>query len=201
MAQDGGRPPPKYVRCLLPIWGYRFVRQFLDVSLPTWLAGGNLPALAAHLPTEFVLLTSREDETFIRCHPMFAELKRVCADHDPLHRSFDHQQQRYSTTITLAYTEYVRSTGQDMLDTCFFFLVSDYIVADHSFSNVLPNAHDGRMQRGSGRQFPGRACRKRRSRGCSGTAQRRIRRHQFSAARVDALGPVQIFILRPSPIS
>ncbi len=136
------RPPPKYVRCLLPIWGYRFVRQFLDVGLPTWLAEGNLPALAACLPTEFVLLTSREDEIFIRRHPMFAELKKIC----PVTTHFiDHliTNSNYSTTITLAYTESVRATGQDMLDTCFFFLVSDYVVANHSFSNVLKRMING----------------------------------------------------------
>ena len=141
-ALGGARPPPKYVRCLLPIWGYRFIRQFLDVGLPTWLAGGNLPALAARLPTEFVILTSREDETFIRSHPMFAELKKICP---VVTHYIDHliTNSNYSTTITLAYAEYVRSTGQDMLDTCFFFLVSDYIVADHSFSNVLKRMMDG----------------------------------------------------------
>jgi hypothetical protein len=136
------RAPPRYVKCLLPIWGYRYVRQFLDVSLPTWLAQGNLPALAATLPTEFVILTSREDELFIRHHPMFAKLKKIC----PVGTHYiDHliTNSNYSTTITLAYTEAVRSAGPDMLDTCFFFLVSDYIVADHSFSNVLKRIMNG----------------------------------------------------------
>jgi hypothetical protein len=139
---SGMRGPPKYVRCLLPIWGDRYVRQFLDVGLPTWVAEGNLPALARTLPTNFVLLTTKEDEGVIQRHPMFERLKTLCPvvihriDH--LITNFGH-----STTITLAYAEAVRSVGLQMLDTCFFFLVSDYIVADRSFSNVLKKMKGG----------------------------------------------------------
>ena len=49
----------------------------------------------------------------------------------------------YSTTITLAYARAVRAAGDAMLDTCFFFMISDYIVADGSLANVL-----ARMQAG-----------------------------------------------------
>src|SRR6185369_9218850 len=52
------RPPLQRIRCLLPVWGYAYVKTFLEVGLPTWLADGNLPAVARMLPTEFVLLTS-----------------------------------------------------------------------------------------------------------------------------------------------
>lgn len=71
--------PPAAVKLLLPVWGYRFVRQFLDVGLPTLLAPGNLPALARTLPCEFVILTSEEDEPFIRLHPTFRALSDICA--------------------------------------------------------------------------------------------------------------------------
>ena len=49
----------------------------------------------------------------------------------------------YSTTITLAYTEAVREVGEAMIDTCFLFLVSDYIFADGSFANVLKRMQQG----------------------------------------------------------
>ncbi|HZT49186.1 MAG TPA: hypothetical protein VFA64_14520, partial [Hyphomicrobiaceae bacterium] len=55
------RAPPRAVKLLLPAWGFRHVRQFLDSCLPTLLAPGNVPAIAARIPCEFVLLTSRED--------------------------------------------------------------------------------------------------------------------------------------------
>jgi hypothetical protein len=137
------RPPLKRVRCLLPIWGYPYIKKFLEVALPTWLAEGNLPALSAALPTEFVLLTSREDETYLRAHPGFKRLSAACKT--TVHY-IDHliTGNNYSTTITLAYAEAVRSLREEMLDTCFFFLVSDYIVADGSFGNVLKRMQAGR---------------------------------------------------------
>ena len=72
------RPPPKAIQCVLPVWGYRFVRQFLEVGLPTLLAPGNVPALAATLPTRFIILSSLDDEDFIRHHPTFRRLCDVC---------------------------------------------------------------------------------------------------------------------------
>jgi Methyltransferase domain len=142
-SQDVRRPPPKKVRCLLPVWGYDYVRKFLTVALPTWLADGNLPAVSRMLPTEFVFLTSREDELYLRAHPAF---NRLCAICDTSVHFVDHliTGSNYSTTITLAYAESIRATQEDMLDTCFLLLVSDYIVADGSFRAVVERVRAGR---------------------------------------------------------
>lgn len=136
------RSPPKAVKVLLPVWGFRFVRDFVELSLPTWLAPGNIPALAAALPTEFVLLTSADDEPYIREHAAIKRLSAICkVDIRPI----DHliTDGNYSTTITLAYTEAVRAVGDAMVDTCFFFLVSDYIMADGSLGNALKRMQSG----------------------------------------------------------
>ena len=136
------RAAPKAVQCVLPVWGRRFVRQFLELGLPTLLAPGNVAALAAKLPTRFVILTRLDDEDYIRHHPAFRRLCEVCPTEI---RIIDHliTGSNYSTTITLGYTEAIRAAGDDMLDTCFFFLVSDYIVADGSFASVLERMMDG----------------------------------------------------------
>jgi hypothetical protein len=133
------RPPPKAVKVLLPVWGYQYVRQFLDLGLPTLLAPGNVPALAQALPCQFEILTSNEDETFIRRHSGFARLASHC---EVAIRQIDHliTASNSSTTITLAYTEAVRSVGPEMLDTCFVLLVSDYIVADGSLASGSPGS-------------------------------------------------------------
>jgi 2-polyprenyl-3-methyl-5-hydroxy-6-metoxy-1,4-benzoquinol methylase len=137
------RSAPTAVQVLLPVWGYQYVRQFLELGLPTLLAPGNVPALAKELPTKFVILTSAEDEPFIREHRAFKRLAAAC---DTDIRLIDHfiTDGNYSTTLTLAYTEAVRLVGDAMIDTCFFFLVSDYIVAEGSLLNALK-----RMQRGT----------------------------------------------------
>jgi hypothetical protein len=136
------RPPPKAVKLLLCVWGYDYVRQLLEYGLSTLLAPGNVPAVAAELPTEFVILTSVDDQSFIVEHPAFKRLETICKT--TIH-PIDHliTDGNYSTTITLAYTEAVRDVGGAMIDTCFFFLVSDYIVANGSFANALKHMQQG----------------------------------------------------------
>lgn len=128
--------PPAAIKLLLPVWGHRFVRQFLDVGLSTLLAPGNLPALGSMLPCEFVILTSEDDEPLIQLHPTFRSLSSICPTEIHL---IDHliTDGNYSTTLTLAYTEAIRATGAAMVDTCFLILLSDYIVADGSLAHVM----------------------------------------------------------------
>lgn len=136
-------PAPTAIQCILPVWGLKFIRQFLEVGLPTLLAPGNLPALIQALPTRFIILTKLGDAEFIRHHPSFQKLSKMCSTEI---RLIDHliTGSNYSTTITLGYTEAIRAAGQDMLNTCFFFLVSDYIVADGSFASILDRMMNGR---------------------------------------------------------
>jgi len=132
----GQRQPPKAVRFLLPVWGSRYIEQFLKLGLPALLAPGNVPAVAAALPSEFVFLTSSRDGELLLAHPAIQFLGRFCKVSikpiDDLIVGDNH-----STTITLAYARAVRELGGDMLDTCFFFLIADYIIADGSLKNVL----------------------------------------------------------------
>src|SRR6202050_3965869 len=122
------RTPLKAVKFVLPVWGYSYVRNFLECSLPTLWAPGNVPAVAAAVPSQFVILTSADDATYIREHPAFRRLAAAC---ETELRLIDHliTDGNYSATITLAYVEAVRESGEAMVDTCFFFLVSDYILA------------------------------------------------------------------------
>jgi len=137
------RSPPTAVKLVLPVWGYRYVRHFLEVTLPTLLAPGNIPALATALDCEFVILTSLDDKSQIVEHATYRQLSKICRTSI---RLIDHliTEGNHSTTITIAYTEAVRAAGAAMVDTCFFFLVSDYVVADGSLGNAL-----ARMRRGA----------------------------------------------------
>jgi hypothetical protein len=134
--------PPVAIKLLLPVWGERFVRQFLDFGLPTLLAPGNLPALISMLPCEFVILTTEDDEPLIRLHATVRALSRVCPTGI---RLIDHliAGRSHSTTLTLAYTEAIRSTGSAAVDTCFLNLLSDYTVADGSLAHVMARMMNG----------------------------------------------------------
>src|SRR6202167_4976773 len=136
------RPAPRAVKVLLPLCGDSYARQFLKYSLPTLLAPGNIPAIAAELPTEFVLLTRGDDADFIQEHPTFKRLAAIC---NSTVRLIDHliTEGNPSTTITLAYTEAIRAVGSSMVDTCFFLLSSNHIVADGSLANALKRMQGG----------------------------------------------------------
>jgi hypothetical protein len=141
-AGDSNRGGPKAIQLLVPVWGTPFISQFLRVSLPTLLAPGNLPALAKSLPCKLVFLTSSDDAADLRDHAAVHFLRSVC---DVEIRTIDDliTGDNYSTTITLAYARAVRAAGDAMLDTCFFFMISDYIMADGSLANVLAKMKAG----------------------------------------------------------
>jgi hypothetical protein len=136
------RSPPKQLCVVLPVWGARYVNLFLSYSLPTLLAPGNVPALSAQLPCRFVVMTSAADLTLFEDHPAWRRLQSLCAVDFRLIDDLI-TGSNYSTTITLAYLRVVVQTGDAMCDTCFFFLVSDYIVADGSFAAVLARMKAG----------------------------------------------------------
>jgi len=130
------RPPPTAVKLLLPIWGYRYINQFLEFGLPTLLASGNIPAVAAAFSCEFQLLTSAADAPIVAEHPAWQKLLTVCRARivliDDLITDGNH-----STTITLAFARAVRATGAQMLDTCFINICADYLFSDRALASVM----------------------------------------------------------------
>src|SRR5262249_36783370 len=49
----------------------------------------------------------------------------------------------HTATITLAFARAVRQAGAAMTDTCFIFLVSDYLIADGSLRSVVQRIRQG----------------------------------------------------------
>ena len=121
---EAGSPPAgrPAVVFLLPVWGERFVSQFLDVSLRTLLAPGNIPAVAAACDCTFRILTPSGQDTHFHGHPMFELMSRVCAVEfigiDDLVYPGVH-----SATITLAYIRGMRESGPAMTQTYFLSLI------------------------------------------------------------------------------
>jgi len=130
------RPPLKAIEILVPLWGRSYIKQFLEFGLPSLLAPGNIPFLAKTLPCTLVFLTSREDAALLREHAACRYLASVC---DIEMRFIDDliALHNYSLAITMAYARTVAESGAQMLDTCFIFLIADYIIADGSLKNVL----------------------------------------------------------------
>jgi hypothetical protein len=146
MAKSPDKPtaksPPSACAILMPIWGTAFIRQFLDVCLPTLLAPGNIPAVAQTLPTRFVLLTRSSDLPVVTGHPAWRDLATIC---DTDIRAIDDliADGNHHATVTLAYARALRGPGEALRDTVFLFLVGDYLMADGSLRTVLKRIQAG----------------------------------------------------------
>jgi hypothetical protein len=132
----------KQIVLLMPVWGYQFVGRFLEFCLPTLLVPNNIPAIAREKLCRFVLLSSVADEPIIRSHPAWQKLERYCACEI---QSIDDliTQGNHTATITLAFERALRQSGEAIGDTCFIFLMSDYLVADGSLKTVLRTVEAG----------------------------------------------------------
>lgn len=135
------RPPVKEIRLLMPVWGRRYVSQFLDFCLPSLLSANNIPALRKKAPVVFVLLTRAEDAERVSCHPAWKALQDICAVE--VHSIDDLISRSSATVITLAYARDLRARQASLGDICFFYLVSDYVVADGSLAHVYERIGKG----------------------------------------------------------
>jgi hypothetical protein len=132
----------KQITFLMPVWGYQFIGRFLEFCLPTLLAPNNVPAIARELPCRFVLLSSVIDEPIIRSHPAWQKLERHCAcEIQSIDDLITHG--NHTATITLAFERALRQSGDAIRDTCFIFLMSDYLVADGSLKTALRKIKTG----------------------------------------------------------
>ena len=117
------------------IWGARYIEEFARVSLPSYLAPGNLPALAAEVDLEVLVMTTRESRPAFEREPAFAVLGSLCAVRfiyiDDLIASGI-----YGVTLTLAYARGVRDSGADQIGTWFVFMNSDFVLADGSLKTL-----------------------------------------------------------------
>jgi hypothetical protein len=129
------RSPLQDIEILLPVWGERSTRDFLEVSLPSLLAPGNVPGLSRFGRCTFVLLAPAGDADMIAQHPLWALLQACCAVR--VQHIDDLISRSSSTVLTLAYAMVIRGAGRRALDTCFVLLVADYVMADGSLGAVV----------------------------------------------------------------
>src|SRR5882757_2267479 len=124
------RLPPQNIEILLPVWGERYTRDFLELCLPSLMAPGNLPALSKLGRCTFVLLAPARDAEVIERNSLWNALSDGCSVR--IERIDDLISQSSSTVLTLAYALAIRQTGERALDTCFVLLVADYVFSDGS---------------------------------------------------------------------
>lgn len=134
------RPKTKF---LTVVWGEAYIERFAELALPSFLAPGNLPALAAAVDLEFVIMTARRNREEFDQHAAFQRLRGICAvrfvDIDDLITSAV-----YGVTLTLAYGRAVIACGADMLNTHFVFMNADFVLADGSLRGLVKHILAGR---------------------------------------------------------
>ncbi|MCR9219896.1 MAG: hypothetical protein NXI21_06685 [Alphaproteobacteria bacterium] len=117
------------------IWGRRYVELFARVALPSYLAPGNIPALADRFDLDVLIMTTDESVPVFEAEPGFAALQALCPVE---YCSIDDLVTNglYGVTLTLAYARGVRSAGADQTETLFLFMNSDFVLADGSLAFV-----------------------------------------------------------------
>lgn len=126
---------------LLPVWGPAYRRQCLEVLLPSLLAPGNLPAIAAAIPVVFILSTRERDIPAFHRHPAWQALAALC---EARLESLDMLLSEASAVVlTLFYARAIRATGEAAYDIGFVFLTADYVLADGALGEVLRRLQNG----------------------------------------------------------
>jgi len=124
------------VKFLTVIWGARYVEEFTRVSLPSFLAPGNLPHLAAETDLEILVMTSAASVPVFGEQPMFQHLQKLCRVRfiliDDLIASGV-----YGVTLTLAYARGIQDSGADQTRTHFVFMNADFVLADGALVTLL----------------------------------------------------------------
>ena len=130
------------VKFLVTVWGDSYIEQFATFALPSFLAPGNLPALNKVTDLEVIILTSAGSVSIFSQKASFQQLGRICdvrfIEIDDLITSG-----AYGVTLTLAYARGVMESGNDMANTYFVFMNSDFVLADGSLSNLAKYILDG----------------------------------------------------------
>ena len=130
------------LKFLTAIWGESYVRMFCSVALPSYLAQGNLPHLAAETDLEILILTSEESLPVFESQPLFARLRALCPVRfiliDDLITTG-----MYGVTLTLAFARGIHDSGAAQTETAFVFMNADFILADGTLRAMLARIRAG----------------------------------------------------------
>lgn len=131
------------VKFLTVVWGETYITRFVTLALPSFIAPGNLPALAAAIELEVVIMTRRADIEFFEKQAAFRRLRKICpvrfVEIDDLITTAV-----YGVTLTLAYARPIIACGREMLDIHFVFMNADFVLADGSLRSLCRHIEAGR---------------------------------------------------------
>jgi hypothetical protein len=124
-------------RLIIPVWGERYAKKVLSITLPAVLAPGNLPELGRAFAIELVIVTESRLFDLFRGAPAVAAAERICKvllvslDDLVLDSAAD-----YGITLTHAMFRGFADLGARMTETYLLFLNADFIVSDGSLRHL-----------------------------------------------------------------
>lgn len=130
------------VKFITVIWGERYVEEFARVSLPSYLANGNLPHLAEETDLEILIMTSETSRPAFDREPTIRALTSLC----PVKYIYIDDlitTGLYGVTLTLAYVRGIADSGPDQIDTYFVFMNADFILADGAMRSLVERFRRG----------------------------------------------------------
>lgn len=129
------------VKLITVVWGARYVHDFARISLPSYLAAGNLPSLAEEVDLEILVMTTRASREAFEIEPAFRALRSICPvrfiDIDDLVTTG-----LYGVTLTMAYARGIQSCGASQVGTWFVLMNSDFVLADGGLKTLATRLHD-----------------------------------------------------------
>lgn len=131
------------VKFLVAVWGHSYIKRFLSLALPSYLAPGNLPFLAASTELEVVIMTSKDNVALFESDFVFRQVSGLCRIRF-IHIDDLIATGCYGVTLTLAYGRAIISLGEDMRSTHFVLMNADFILADGSLGSLVGHISDGK---------------------------------------------------------
>jgi hypothetical protein len=132
---------PDQYQFLLPAWGEKYIQVFLDYTLPSHMAAGNIGALPADATVLRVFTRNRDLEVF-RSSPLFRQYEKA---HQVQFESIDDLQLVQSDpyrTLTACHERAL--TAEADTDTAFFFINPDAVYGDGTYQACLDRFREGK---------------------------------------------------------
>jgi len=130
------------IKFLTVVWGDTYIKNFCELSLPSLMAEGNIPALAQESELEVLIMTREEDFPVFKKYPAFQRLnKQVPVKFVSIDDLIPGNV--YGVTLTLAYARPILELKERMLQYHFVFMNADFLLADGSLATLARVLRNG----------------------------------------------------------
>ena len=130
------------IKFLIVVWGDTYIKNFCELSLPSLMAAGNIPALAHDSEFEVLIMTQKRDFPGFKKFPAFQRLSQhVPVNFVPIDDLIPGNV--YGVTLTLAYARPILELKEEMLEYHFVFMNADFLLADGSLATLARVLRNG----------------------------------------------------------